>query len=84
MNWKTSMQLGDLTPTQRLELTCRACGHVHYLTAEEVIAGRRARTRLYLDEVERKLRCKARGCGGRVRMAWVRGRDTSAFIGGMA
>ena len=83
MNWKTTMQLGDLDSGQRLEITCRACSHVYYLTAADVIAGRRARTRLYLDEVERKLRCKARGCGGRVRMAWARGRDTSAFIGGM-
>jgi len=84
MNWKTAMQLGDIDPDQRLEMTCRACGHVYYLTATEVIAGRRSRTRLYLDEVERKIRCKARGCGGRVRMAWARNRDTSAFIGGMA
>lgn len=82
-NWKESLQVRDLDPGQRLEITCRACGHVHYLT-RELICVSAEREFLYLDEIERETVCKARGCRGAVRLALVRKGDTSAFVGGLA
>ena len=82
-SWKDTLQLGDLDPDQRLEMTCKRCGHVHYLTPATLIAAR-GRATLYLDEVERRTLCKARGCKGAVRLALSRKGDTSGFVGGMA
>ncbi len=82
-SWKDTLQLGDLDPDQRLEMTCTRCGHVHYLTLALVMkAG--GRMTLYLDEVERRAKCRARGCKGTVRMALSRKGETSGFVGGMA
>lgn len=82
-SWKDSIQLGDLDVGQRLEMTCLRCGHMHYLTPDMVLAAG-GRTTLYLDEVERRTQCRARGCQGRVRLALVRKGDTSGFVGGLA
>ena len=82
-SWKDTLQLGDLDPDQRLEMTCTRCGHVHYLTQDMAIAAG-GRMTLYLDEIERRAKCRARGCTGAVRMALSRKGDTSGFVGGMA
>lgn len=82
-SWKDGLQLRDLDGDTRLEITCKACGHVHYLTAKDIMA-MGARATRYLDEVESRLRCKARGCEGRVRLAMTRKGETSGFVGGMA
>lgn len=81
--WKSTMQVRDLGPQQRLEMTCKTCGHVHYLTAA-IILKTGGTQDLYLDEVEKMSSCKSRGCWGRVRMAKMRVSDTSGFVGGMA
>lgn len=82
-NWKKNIQVRDLDVGQRLEITCKSCGHVHYLT-RELICTSPEREFLYLDEVERETICRARGCRGAVRLALVRRGDTSAFVGGLA
>lgn len=82
-SWKEHVQVRDLDPAQRLEVTCKNCGHVHYLT-REMICVSPEREFLYLDEVERQTMCRARGCRGAVRLAMVRKGDTSAFVGGLA
>lgn len=82
-SWKDSIQLGDLDEGQRLEMTCTRCGHVHYLTSDMVKAAG-GRVTLYLDEVERRAKCHARGCNGQVRLALARKGDTSGFVGGLA
>lgn len=82
-NWKQKLQLRDLEPEQRMEMTCKRCGHVHYLTAPALMA-KGARPTLYLSEVESKTTCRDRGCGGAVRLALPRKGDTSGFVGGMA
>jgi hypothetical protein len=61
----------------------QSCGHVHYLT-RKVICTSAEREFLYLEEVEAETICPARGCHGGVRLAIVKGGDTSAFIGGLA
>ena len=82
-SWKEAIQLGDLDDDQRLEMTCRQCGHLHYLTPAVVLAAG-GRMTLYLDEIERRARCQSRGCRGAVRLALVRKGDTSGFVGGLA
>lgn len=83
MSWKNNLQVRDLDPGQRLEMTCKRCGHVHYLVAAEVMKSPE-RAFLYLDQVEAETLCRARGCRGSTRMALIRRNDTSAFIGGLA
>ncbi len=82
-SWKENIQARDLEANQRIEATCKACGHVHYLTRATICTSPE-REFLYLDEVERETICKARGCRGTVRLALARKGDTSAFVGGLA
>ncbi len=83
MNWKTDLQLCDLEPHERFELTCLACGHVHYRTVSE-LRQHSELTFAWLDEIERDECCHARGCHGRVRLALCHNNLNSGFIGGLA
>lgn len=83
MSWKRSVQVRDLDTNDRLEMTCKSCGHVHYLT-REIICRSAEREFLYLDEIEAEAICRSRGCRGAVRLAMMRRGDTSAFVGGLA
>ncbi len=83
MSWKTSLQVLDLDPTDRLEMTCKKCGHLRYLTGAQ-LQTRKGANRLYLDEVEARAKCRQRGCSGSMRMAKARAGETSSFIGGIA
>lgn len=82
-SWKENVQVRDLDPGQKLEVTCKSCGYVHYLT-REMICTSPEREFLYLDEIEATTTCRARGCRGKVRLAMLRKGDTSAFVGGLA
>ena len=79
MNWKTRIRVSDLAPTQKLEIICRRCGRLAYITGVDVTD-----QSLYLDELERRLRCKARGCRGHARLAMVRLDELTGFVGGLA
>lgn len=83
MSWKRAIQVRDLDVKDRLELTCKACGHLRYLTGAALHA-RRGAARLYLDEVEARARCSQRGCKGAMRMAMASQGETSGFVGGIA
>lgn len=83
MNWKMALQVRDLAPEDRLELTCRKCGHLRYLTGKALQA-RKGASQLYLDEVEARARCTQRGCNGGMRMAMPAQGETSGFVGGIA
>lgn len=78
--WRTKFQLRDLAEGQRLECTCRHCGHLHYLSK----ASLPGQEQKYIDEIQREQRCIARGCGGLVRIALVRLDEMSGFVGGLA
>ncbi len=83
MSWLDQIQLRDLDAADRLELTCRRCGKVRYVTVADLLA-RGAEARLYLDEVQARARCRQRGCGGAMRLAMARPGDASGFVGGIA
>lgn len=73
----------DLAPSDRLELICRKCGHLRYLSGKQLQACKGAEY-LYLDEVEARTRCTQRGCNGAMRMALPPKGETSGFVGGIA
>ncbi|MEO0384196.1 MAG: hypothetical protein AAF234_11660 [Pseudomonadota bacterium] len=83
MSWKSNIQLRDLADNQRLEFTCKKCGHTRYLKATDLLDVTGAMY-LYLDEVESRARCNQRGCGGQGRLALEQSSLSSGFIGGMA
>lgn len=83
MSWMKNIQVRDLDATQRIEMTCRSCGHVHYLS-KAMICVSPEREFLYLDEVERETVCRQRGCRGGVRLSLSQGRTASGFVGGLA
>lgn len=83
MSWKDQLQVCDLAPTDRLELTCRRCGHLRYLTGAEVQARPRVQ-HLTLAQVEERARCRQRGCNGPMRLAMPHQGDTVGFVGGIA
>jgi hypothetical protein len=83
VSWKDHIQVRDLGPADRVELTCRACGHVRYLTGAELHA-RKSAARLTLAQVEARARCRQRGCAGAMRLAMPRQGETVGFIGGIA
>ncbi len=83
MNWKRNIQVRDLEPSHKLEISCKSCGHVHYLTRTQICVSPEIGFQ-YLDEVEKEIICKARGCKGNVRLAITHTGKTSGFVGGMA
>ena len=83
MSWQSVIQVRDLAVDDRLEMTCRKCGHFRYLVGAALQA-RAGAGQLYLDEVERRSRCSQRGCGGTMRMAMPPRGEASGFVGGIA
>ena len=83
MNWKTDLRAADLGDDVRLELTCKRCGAVRFLSSDAILA-RSGGRHLYLDQVETRARCRQRGCNGAMRMALTRKGEASGFVGGIA
>jgi hypothetical protein len=61
VNWKRNIQVLDLEPNVRLELVCRKCGKLRWLTGQELLERQSARY-LYLEDVERRARCREWQC----------------------
>lgn len=76
--WKSKIRVGDLADGQRLEITCRRCRRLRYMTKADFPDPQQ-----YLDEVERKLFCK-RPCFGPAILAMDRKDELSGFVGGLA
>ncbi len=83
MNWKRELQLRDIDRDQRIEATCKRCGHTHYVDIAVLIRQPELQFN-YMDELERMTVCKARHCHGAVRLALVHDRETEGFTGGLA
>ncbi|UXN05282.1 hypothetical protein [Bartonella sp. HY761] len=83
MSWKTELQIQDLEPDTKLEMSCKKCGHIYFLKPSDIMVNSDNRF-LYLDEVETKAQCKSRGCTGEIRMMLVGTRKASPFQGGLA
>ena len=83
MNWKRELQLRDIGRDQRIEATCKRCGHTHYVDTAALIRQPELQFN-YMDELERMTVCKARHCGGAVRFAFVHDRETEGFSGCLA
>ena len=83
MNWKTELQLRDIASNQRIEATCKMCGHTHCVDAA-VLLRQPELLFIYMDELERMTMCRARGCNGSVRIALVHEGGTEGFVGGLA
>ncbi|MGU3576806.1 hypothetical protein ACLBWZ_14835 [Brucellaceae bacterium C25G] len=82
-NWKTLYKANDLSDKQRLEMTCKKCCRLVYIN-KAMISTIKGNEQLYLDEIEKRARCKAQGCRGKMRMAMVRLDELSGFVGGIA
>ncbi|WP_374834015.1 hypothetical protein [Paenochrobactrum pullorum] len=83
MSWKSQIQVRDLDDDQRLEMICEKCRRLVYIKKAD-ICKKEGYEQLYLDEVERRSRCRGKGCDGRFRMAMERLKELSGFVGGIA
>ncbi len=83
MNWKSEIQVLDLEQTEKIEVTCRKCGHSRY-ESPYMLVKKYGLDYQYLDEVERLLTCHNRGCNGDVRIALCAQDETEGFVGGLA
>jgi len=83
MNWKTEIQLLDLSDHEKLEVTCKKCGHSRYEN-KYLLIKKYGLDFQYIDEVERLLTCGQRGCNGDVRLSLSSQDETEGFVGGLA
>lgn len=83
MSWLDTIQLRDLDTQARIELTCRRCGKVRFVTPHDLL-NLGDYGHLWLSEVQARARCKQRGCKGIMRLALPHAGDTRGFVGGIA
>lgn len=83
MSWKTETRLSDLDSKTELEITCKQCKKHSYERARDLVQMGRL-GRLYLDELEKALRCYDKRCNGPVRVCIVHDDLNEGFVGGMA
>ena len=88
MNWKTSLQLRDLSPPERIEVICNGCGHVTKIHPGDPLIEQYGH--LYLDELEARARCRrsalkgrSGGCGTSMRLLLCSNAETHAFQAGI-
>lgn len=83
MTWLEDMYLRDLDDTALLEATCMRCLHVWLQSPVQLLIKVEHRN-VCLDEVAKNLACPRPHCRHvGVRLALVKGEDTSGFVGGM-
>lgn len=83
MNWQREIQLTDLDRSQKLEVTCKRCGHSRYEEPHDLVE-KYGLHFAYIDEVAKVLMCHKRGCRGRVRLSLSTESETEGFVGGLA
>jgi transcription elongation factor Elf1 len=83
VNWKTDLKLSDLDAMAEIEVVCKRCKLVRYVTPAQLLE-RVDFKNAYLDEIEYSLHCSDRFCRGGVRIALIHDDKTEGFVGGMA
>jgi hypothetical protein len=83
MNWKTDLRLSDLDGVSQIEIVCRKCGLTRVKTQADMIADQPDLFRLYLDQVEGRLRCGDRFCKASVRISLLWEHKVEGWVGGM-
>lgn len=82
MTWKCEFQLLDLAQDEKIEVTCKTCGHSRYENPYLLIS-KYGLSYEYMDEVERLLKCHSRGCNSDVRIALPARGEAETFVGGL-
>jgi hypothetical protein len=83
VTWKDELQLRDLDADQSIEVTCRRCARTYYEQASALLEQGDTMRYVYLDEMEKRLACKYRGCQGPVRITLMDNTETEGFVGGL-
>jgi len=88
MSWKASLQLSDLSAPERIEMICSGCGHVTKIHPGDPLIDTHGH--LYLDELERRARCRrsalkgrSGGCNAPMRLLLCSHAETHAFQAGI-
>lgn len=88
MSWKSKLQLLDLSEPEHIEMICESCGHVTKIHPGDPLIERYGH--LYLDELERRARCRTRalrgrsgGCESPMKLLLCSESDTHAFQAGI-
>lgn len=82
MSWKQQLQILDFESDSRLEARCKSCGFTWYEIP--VVYYHKSHLRmLYVDEFEKRLRCKQWGCKGSINLALCSEAETEGFQGGL-
>jgi hypothetical protein len=88
MSWKSQIQLLDLCAPERIEVICDMCGHVAKIFPGDPLIDRFGH--LYLDELERRARCKRAavrgrqgGCEGKMKVLLCSDSETHSFQAGI-
>ena len=82
MSWKSKIQLLDLDGTARIEARCKGCSYIWYEQPSSHLHKSHMR-QLYLDEFEKRLRCKQWNCKGDICIALTSDKETEGFQGGL-
>ena len=83
MTWKQEIQLRDLDLNQSIEITCNYCNRTYYEQPSILLKQGDSMRYAYLNEIEKRLFCKYRGCNGPVKIALINNTETEGFSGGL-
>lgn len=83
MTWKQQLQILDFEAKDRLQARCKSCGFTWY--EQPVVYYHKSHIRaLYVDEFEKRLRCKQWNCKGSICISMTSEHETEGFQGGLA
>jgi len=83
VSWKRNLQILDFNSDDRLEARCKKCGYTWYETPCVYYHKSHIR-QLFVDEFEKRLRCKQWNCKGQIALSITTDEETEGFHGGLA
>jgi len=83
VTWKQEIQLRDLDLNQSIEITCNYCNRTYYEQPSILLKQGDSMRYVYLNEIEKRLFCRYRGCNGSVKIALINDTETEGFSGGL-